>query len=231
MSLPGLLKQDSRSANNGFPENTAVAGEIHRIRQCLHSRHKEFFRAAIDPFLTEEEKELIRAAESLKMYRQACFVFDQAVYRLTRRYAELIDWPPQAMAPVVETAVQVKSGLRCLVLDMPPRRGLLGKVALKISDPKIIPEKFPASALLVLKDTLPHWSQIAYLEPVCQEEQVLRSIDAVKHLHCRPRDPIIAGYVGTGPTNYGYPLGTAWQPVKRPRKKYPLLVFLIAHWD
>jgi hypothetical protein len=231
MSSPCFVKRNSITANPRDSKKLSVTEEIHLISKCLHARHKEFFRATMEPFLTEEEKELIQAAESLKINQQACFVFDQVVYRLTRRYAELIDWPDHAIAKVVETAIQLKSDLRCLVLDMSPSRGLQGKVAFKISDPQVIPARFPAPVLLTLKNTLPHWSQVAYLEPIYHENHVLQSISAVKRYQCRPQDPIIAGFLGTGPTNYGYPLGTTWQPVTRQRKEHPLLVFIIAHWD
>ena len=215
-----------------YAEKVSPQEELDLIRKCLHCRDKYFFRTRVNKFLTDQEYELIQAAESMQLYPQACCIFDQVVYRLTLRYAELINWSRKAMAKVIEPARLLKADFCCVALEMPPSRGLEGKVAFKVSEPEKILEKFPASVLLALKDTLPHWSQVAYLEPIFYKDSLLRSVGEVDRFVCRPKDPIIAAFLGAGPDDYGYKLRRPWEPkVKRERKDYPLLTFIIAHWD
>jgi len=49
--------------------------------KALHSTDAESFRSAIDPLLTQKEKELIRSAEQLALPLQAVYVYDEVVRR------------------------------------------------------------------------------------------------------------------------------------------------------
>jgi len=110
-----------------------------------------------------------------------------------------------------------------------------GRIAFKVSNPATAVAKFPTSVIHALAETQGYWRRVVYLEPVFHDGQVLRSITDVKRLICRPKDPIIAGFLGAGPINYGYRFPADIMQKRLSRKTRIKdcrdLVFIVAHWD
>jgi hypothetical protein len=209
--------------------------EASAIFQVLHEEDPDAFRHGITPLLLPEEKTLIEAAESLSLYAQAMGIFNDVILRLTYRWAEIQDWPMNAIASVVQPAKQVTPAMRCVVLNMPKSRMLHGRVAFKITEPKFIADRFPPSALEALANTKKYWKKFAYLEPIFNKDKILRSQEEVERW-CRPKDPIIAGWLGSGPHNFGYNMAKLWEYRRHDKAEKHLsqmrsVIFLIAHWD
>ena len=213
----------------------SVEREQSLILIALHSGNREVFRDAIEALLTDDERDLIAAAESLSLPWQACGVFDGVVRRLSLRFAELVGWPPNAIADIVEPAKKLSDTMRCVVLNMPASRSLKGRTAFKLSEPQDITDRFPASAIHALANTRHYWAKVVYLEPIFHNGKVLRSQREVRRLRCRPADPIVAASLGSGPLNYGYSLYNPWEQSRRRGERRPKMVkrlaFLVAHWD
>jgi hypothetical protein len=212
------------------------------ILKALHARTHEEFREAIEPLLTEDEREHIAVAEPLM--HQLAMAYDAVVERLTQRWSRLNDWPP--FARVVEPGENLKRGLRACTLELfKPSRGLDGRVAFRAEvDLRWVTQPIPVPVLRVVRENAGTvFRAVTFLEPIYAvgrkrgQGQPLRSLASVRRQHCRPVDPIVVGWLGSGPRNYGL-----WLPLERrgehgfrnppPRtSSRGELVFLIGHWD
>ena len=228
-SLKVISKPQLRAT--GLTIKSRDAEEISLILKTLHAHNKQDFRDAIDYFLTTEECSLIDIAEEMSLLPQAIHVFDAVVRRLSLRFAELINWPSYALADVVTPRQKVGRKYDYVVLNL-SSRNLKGHVVFRILNVAKVTSQIPSSALYALNETKDYWQRVVYLEPVFHEGKAVRSISELKRLVCRPRDPIIAAYLG--PLNYGYqaPPFMKKQLAKRKRPRHSLsVVFLVAHWD
>ena len=216
-------------------ESLSLQEEITMILCAAHATTRTQFIDAVETLLTPEEHGLIKQAEEMSLYVQACHILDDVMRRLTLRFADLIGWPRSAIAEVVRPRVNINNLFDCVVLDLTSRH-LSGHVAFRISEPSQVSHRFPQAALKALAETSHYWTRVVYLEPLLDMQnggKILRSISQVRRVHSRPRDPIICSYLGAGPKNYGYGLGKSFadRKGKRPPKNYRDLVFLVAHWD
>lgn len=208
--------------------------ELDLILQAAHARQRETFWDAIHSLLTEPERDMIEACEAAGMGLQACAAYDHVFDRLSRRFAELRGFQENSLARVVERGTQLAPDLRCVVLEL-DSRGLYGRVAFKVSAPHAIPDAFPEPAIHALAETRSYWRGVAYLEPLYDGSRLIRSQAEARNVYCRPKDPILAGYLGSGPHNYGYRIPElhhqGHHEAPQPRKKQvPDLVFIVAHW-
>jgi len=218
---------------NVAKDNSKVSEESTIILKVLKSHTKEDFRNAVDELLTEEERDLIDTAEGLKLFPQAINVFDDVIRRLSIRFAELMGWPTSALADVIEPRKKVGTKHHYVTLNL-HSRNLKGRVVFRIASLETVVSRIPVSALRALDETKQYWQRVVYLEPVFHQGKAIRSFSELKRLVCRPKDPVIAAYLGGGPLNYGYQipysLTKSLATRKRSKSSYSL-VFLIAHWD
>jgi hypothetical protein len=214
--------------------------EVSLILRALHAETRDDFRDAIDPLMDPSDLLSLHKAEENGLLLQAAAILDQIVrQRLPRRLAELIGWKiPSGLAEVVEPAKNLTPGLRVVTLRLFGSRGLDGAVAFRVrQSASEVADPFPAPALLSLAEMLEarYFKQIAYLEPLFHEGRLLHSQGAVRRFKCRPKDPILAGFLGSGPVAYGYDLGDPLVRDLFKKRMYkdqpPLVVMLIAHWD
>ena len=113
-------------------------------------------------------------------------------------------------------------------------RNLKGHVVFRVLNVTRVTANIPSSAIYALDETKDYWQRIVYLEPVFHEGKAVRSISELKRLVCRPKDPIIAAYLGGGPLNYGYQVPyfiTKQLSARKRPKNSRSVVFLVAHWD
>jgi len=217
----------------GLTIKPKVAEEKSLILKALRARNKEDFRDAVDQFLTTEERSLIEVSEKMSLFPQAVHVFDSVVRRLTLRFAELINWPSSALADVVTSRQKVGRKHDYVVLNL-CSRNLEGNVVFRVLNVTRVTAHMPYSAIYALDETKDYWQRVVYLEPVFHEGKAVRSISELKRLVCRPKDPIIAAYLGGGPLNYGYQIPGYVRKQLSGRKRLKdsqSVVFLVAHWD
>jgi len=209
------------------------------ILKALHAETKEDFRNAIDCLIDPDERRRLQKAEENGLLLQSAAMLDQIVrQRLPRRLAELIGWKiPEGLAEVVEPAKDLAPKLRVVTLRLFGSRGLDGPVALRvIQSVAKVSSPFPASVLASLTEMLEmkYFRQVAYLEPLFHEGRVLTCQNSVRRFKCKPRDPILTGFLGSGPPGYGYDLRNpiVWELFKkREYKNQPAItVLVIAHW-
>jgi hypothetical protein len=243
-NLPSNTTQSSPPCSATLPPTRQPTGsaseELSLILRALHAETGGDFRDAIDSVMDPNDLLSLHKAEENGLLLQAAAIFDQVVrQRLPRRLAELVGWKtPSGLAEVVEPARNLTLGLRVVTLRLFGSRGLDGPVAFRVrQSASEVPDPFPASALLSLGEMLEagYFKQIAYLEPLFHEGRLLHSQGAVRRFKCRPKDPILAGFLGCGPTAYGYDLRDPTVrnlfEKRRYRDQPPLVVMLIAHWD
>lgn len=216
-------------------DKAIAANEIELILQVLHAETKEDFRNAIAYFLTEEEFEIIAAAENNSLFIQAARIFDGVIRRISLRLAELVGFSQTALADVIEPRTHIKADFSCLVLDI-NSRNLKGPVAFRVSEPANITGRFPAAALNLLEETRCLWKRVVYIEPLYDRQgKILRSVREVKNVYAKPKDPVICGYAGCGVRGYGYNLPFNFlkkhSQIKAQDGKTRDTAFLIAHWD
>lgn len=205
---------------------------VQRILHVLHTNSQEEFHREIRDFMSEDECKLVESAESLGLYWQAAQVFDAVVRRLTLKFADLLNWPYTALAEVHHPGKRLSAAIFCMVLDIPKSRRLEGLIAFNASCPNTVTQKFPASVVNLLAETQHYWRWATYLEPFFHGNKVLRSVEQVERYKCRPIDPILAAYLGSGPRNYGY----SWSRAKAANRALEMrenrrIMFLLAHWD
>jgi hypothetical protein len=218
---------------NAAKVDSRISEESTIILKVLKSQTKKDFRNAVDQLLTEDERNLVETAEGLKLFPQAINIFDDVIRRLAIRFAELMDWPTSALADVIEPRKKVGTKHHYVTLNL-QSRNLKGHVVFRIASLETVVSRIPVSALRALDETKQYWQRVVYLEPVFHEGRAIHSFSELKRLVCRPKDPIIAAYLGGGPLNYGYQipysLTKSLATRKRSKSSYSL-VFLIAHWD
>ena len=215
--------------------------ELALILQSLHSEDRDEFRNSISKMMTSDEWDSIQTAEQSGMLMQAVSVFEHIVkQRLPLSFAEIVGWRiPSGLAQVIEPTKNILPKLRVVTLKLSHSRGLNGHVAFRvIRDVARVTSSFPQQALTALADAKEHsyFRQIVYLEPLFHKGLTLRSQKSVQRFkRPRPIDPILAGFLGSGPPGYGYNLK---DPHVREqlrcyhRENYvPFTAFLIAHWD
>jgi hypothetical protein len=164
---------------------------------------------------------------------------DHIVERLTHRWGELNGWAP--FGRIVTPGSEVKKGLRVMCLELfGPSRGLEGTVAFRVErNLRHVTQPIPVRVLeLAQACTGSAFHSMAFLEPLFstrgkrRSRTVLRSIAEVRREHCRPIDPLVIGWLGAGPANYGLRFPARdYRASPARRSSLGEIVFLIGHWD
>ena len=207
--------------------------EAARIITALHARTGRGFRSALEPLLTNTDRERIAAAESLPY--QLALVFDEVVERLTWRWARITEYAP--FGRVVEPSVQLRSNLRaCSVELLRPSRGLQGQVAFRLErDLRRVSAPIPPPVLHLLHEYREVFQASAFLEPLYARrgQRILRTLADAKREYCQPVDPLVVGWLGAGPPNYDlyFPRDHAGQQAGQRFSTRGVLLFLLGHWD
>lgn len=216
--------------------------ESDQILVALHARTQPEFDAAVAPLLTRDECTALRAAQGNPLERFD--VHERIVERLTLRWADLNGWP--TFARVMEQPTALQPGLTVLTLDLAaPSRGLAGPVAFRIErDLSRVRGPIPRKVLDCVAET---WGttfvRMGYLEPLFSRPRagsgprLLRSIIEVCQEHGIPIDPLVVGWLGSGPREHNWELlARLTRFLRTPPLSSPLAcsrehVFLIGHWD
>jgi hypothetical protein len=216
--------------------------ESDRILDALHCESHDGFVLAVEPLMTAQERTMTRVARGLP--RQLALAYDRIVDRLTLRWAELNQWP--AFGRVVEPGTLIRPSLRACVVELDsPSRGLAGRVAFSVErDLARVAGPIPVPVLRCIGDTWQAtFAALAYLEPLYNTtraaggRRLLRSLAEVRRHYAEPIDPLIVGWLGGGPKNYGLPGLVdvpAWPAPTSPAARHSSLgeiVFLLGHWD
>jgi len=217
---------------------TTASEEESLILKALHAQTKEDFRNAIFSLIDPDERLCLQKAEENGLLLQSAAMLDQIVrQRLPRRFAQISGIGPEHLAEVVEPAKNLAPKLRVVTLRLFGSRGFDGPVAFRVTQSVAkVPSPFPTSVLNSFTEMLEmrYFKQVAYLEPLFHEGKILRSQSAVRRFKCRPKDPVLCGFLGSGPPGYGYDLRNpmVWELFKkREYKDQPwIVVFVIAHW-
>jgi len=215
--------------------------ELSLILNALHSENRDEFRDFIHQLMTHEEWNSVLDAEQCNNLSQSLSVLDRlAKQSLPLRFAEIVGWrTPSGLAQVTEPPEFIEPNLRIVTLRLSQSRHLDGPVAFRVSrDLARVKKTLPKQALRCLKEAIDgnYFKQIVYLEPMLHKGRILRSQKSVRRF-CRPRpvDPILAGFLGSGPAAYGYDIHNPY--IRESLRQYhrtnyvPFTAFLIAHWD
>lgn len=221
-------------------DSVQIDHECERILDAFQCESHDGFVLAIEPLLTADERTRIRLSRGLP--HQLALAYDRVVERLTFRWAELNQWP--VFGRIVEPGELVRTQFRACVLELAaPSRSLAGRVAFRVErDLGRVASPIPAPVLRCIRETWgATFSALAYLEPLYdtrdgRSRRLLRSIAEVRQCYAAPIDPLIVGWLGAGPKNYGLPglvEPPAWGGPAAHARHSSLgdLVFLLGHWD
>lgn len=216
--------------------------ESDRILDALHCESHDGFLMAVEPLMTAEERTMSRIARGLP--HQLALAYDRIVDRLTLRWAELSQWP--AFGRIVEPGTSIRPSLRACVVELAaPSRGLAGRVAFSVErNLARVAGPIPAPVLRCISETWQAtFTSLAYLEPLYSTareaggRRLLRSIAEVRRNYAEPIDPLVVGWLGGGPKNYGLPGLVDRPPWPAPATSTARhntlgeVVFLLGHWD
>ncbi len=207
------------------------------IVRALHETSYRGFRERLEPLLTDSEREKLSIAGGLPY--QCAIVLDHVVERLTRRWGELNGWSP--FGRIATPGTEVKKGLRVMCLELfAPSRGLKGTVAFRVErNLRHVTQPIPVPVLELVQAYMGSaFHSVAFLEPLFstrgkrRSRTVLRSLGEVRREHCRPIDPLVIGWLGAGPANYGLRFPAQEYRARSTRRStLGETVFLIGHWD
>lgn len=235
----------ARGAALERPDPVQIDFEAERILDALHCETHDGFLAAVEPLMTADERRMTRLARGLS--NQLALAYDRIVDRLTLRWSELNQWP--VFGRIVEPGVRIGPTMRvCTIELVAPSRNLAGRVAFSVQrDLARVGGPIPAPVLRCISDTWEStFAALAYLEPLYStrreagERRLLRSIAEVRRHYAEPIDPLIVGWLGGGPRNYGLPglVGPPAPPAPPARHASQArhsslgeIVFLLGHWD
>jgi len=240
-----LLNDQVSSTKQTASDNYLIEASKHNKRELslilrtLHAESRDEFKDSIRPLMTQEVWDIIQETEQKGLLTQSMNIFEHMTKQLLpQRFAEIVGWrTPLGLAQVIEPAENLKSDLRVVTLRL-SSRGLKGLVAFRvIRDLTRVAKSFPEQARVALTEAIKqnYFTQIVYLEPLYHKDRLLRSQKSVKRYKCRPIDPLLVGFLGTGPHSYGYKLYDPY--VRIQLKEYyrenqlEHTAFLIAHWD
>ena len=207
------------------------------ILGILHEATHEPFHDGLEPFLVDGERGMISLTENFA--HQRAIAYDHVVERLTWLWAELNAWPP--FGRIVEPRTRVAKNLAAICVDLfEPSRELEGRVAFRVErDLRHVTLAIPPAVLRLTKAHADHtFRAFAFLEPIysvpraTRPQTLLRSLSAVRREKCRPIDPLVVGWLGAGPADYGLRFPDRVPgigPVRR--SSLGELVFLLGHWD
>lgn len=208
----------------------------------LHARNYAEIKAALEGgLLTTKEMECLQAAEEIQMPHQIANLIDCAITRATLEWSRIMAW--EIWGYVSEPAEQVKHSIRAMTIRLSRHsRSLAPGEAVFRVEPNLrrVAKPIPPQVILLLKEFKYAFRALAYLEPLyssAQPGQLLRSLNAARRDRSRPVDPLVVGFLGSGPQDYGirFPAerrGRSSRLNSTPRRSHiGAALFCLGHWD